>query len=243
MELTNSKYWAKCYSNYNFRKHEKDHAVYQYIDKFIPDTDDKSFLEIGSFPGSFSAKFGDKGYVLNGIDIYAENALGLVNWFKSLKYKIGEFFVSDFFNHEFNKKYNVVGSFGFIEHFTNFTEVIKNHLDLVEVGGYIIIVTPNYRGFFQKYIHRYFAKNDFNNHFIPSMNPECWEKVIATYGFKTIHCGYFGGFKLWVPLEKKSFINKLFFRIVYKLSNILNSIIWFESSLFSQYCGIVAQKK
>lgn len=242
MKLTTNEYWANSYSNFKFNKLANDHGVYKYIEKYIPRSIDKSFIEIGSFPGTFTAKFGELGYVLNGIDLYQENATSLKDWLRDQNYNINEFYVSDFLSHKFESKYDVVGSFGFIEHFTNFEDIIINHLEIVKEEGLIIITTPNFRGFLQRIIHKYFANDDYRNHYIPSMNVKVWRETVKSYGFEIIHSGYFGGFKLWVPLERKSFFNRQFYRIVHKLSILVDKIVWFDSSVFSQYCGIVAKK-
>ena len=55
-------------------------------------------------------------------------------------------FQHDFFSFNTKEKYDLVSSFGFIEHFDNTEEVFAKHCDLVNDNGYLVIGLPNLRG-------------------------------------------------------------------------------------------------
>ena len=115
-------------------------------------------IEIGSFPGPHLATFGDLGYQLNDVDFCVDNEKGLPDWLRKEGFKTGEFSVSDFFEFQPKRQYDVACSFGFIEHFINYEEVIAKHASLVNDKGYLVITTPNFRGLIQNQLNKHFDK-------------------------------------------------------------------------------------
>ena len=136
----------------------------------------------------------------------------------------------------------MVRSFGFVEHFSNFHEIIIKHASLVKEGGYLIITAPNFAGFLQRILHYYFDKENMEKHYLPSMNPFIWSKILLECDFQIKYAGYFGGFCFWKNEDHKGF-KKILFYFVSRLIIKINKLIRFESRILSSYCGIVAQKK
>lgn len=242
-KLTTHEYWESNRSGIVFKRHENGHGIDRFLLKYIPPTIDGSAIEIGSYPGPHLATFGDLGYELNGVDFCTDNGKGLPSWLQREGFKTGEFFVSDFFEFQPGKEYDVVSSFGFIEHFLNYEEVIKKHAELVKKRGYLVITTPNFRGWIQNCLHRNFDKDNLALHNVESMQPERWAKQLNDLGFEIIYKGHFGGFWFWRGDEKLSPFKTKLARILSALICRLRKVIWFESSSFSAYCGIVAIRK
>jgi len=48
-------------------------------------------------------------------------------------------------------RYDLVCSFGFIEHFENFLEIIALHDKILKQGGQLIITTPHFKGAIQNF--------------------------------------------------------------------------------------------
>lgn len=162
-------YWDKGYENFVLKREQARDVIYRFIREFAGKAKGRteSVLEIGSFPGTYVSEFGELGYVINGIDIQPRNATDLPKWLKDQNYEVGDFVVDDIFKFQCKRKFNVVCSFGFIEHFENFLDVIDIHAQLVEKGGKLIITTPNFRGAIQKFMHKYLSPNDYSMHYIP----------------------------------------------------------------------------
>jgi len=53
-------------------------------------------------------------------------------------------------------KFDIVASFGFIEHFTNWVEILESHISLLNNNGYLIVEVPNFIGPFQHWLHAKF---------------------------------------------------------------------------------------
>lgn len=51
---------------------------------------------------------------------------------------------ADFLKLEEDRRFDVVCSFGFVEHFQNFEDVLRRHLTLVKPGGLLLVTVPNY---------------------------------------------------------------------------------------------------
>lgn len=240
-KLTTREFWEKGYADITFSKHE-GHGIDSFIRKYIPANANGTCLEIGSYPGPFLASFGDLGYKLNGIDFHPGNEKALPEWLRSMNYKTGKFESRDFFDFYPSDKFDVVASFGFIEHFGNFSDVISRHAELVNVNGYIIITTPNFRGWIQQVLHRAFDKTNLSYHNLNSMHPERWAARLETLGFEIHFKGYFGDFWFWRSPEKMGFIRTKLCWLAERLIPRIRKILWFQSPAFSAYCGIVARK-
>ena len=241
-KLTTKDFWVSPADVYRFSRHES-HGIDTFIKKYIPQNKKGSCIEIGSYPGPHLTTFGDLGYRLSGIDYHPDNIAGLPAWLNSQNYKIGDFVSSDFFEFETNQKFDVVASFGFIEHFINYKEVMAKHASLVNDGRYLILTTPNFRGALQLWLHKSFDQKNLTVHNIESMNPKTWKILQEESGFEVIYQGYFGGFWFWHGNEKlPKWKSKILWFIERAIPRV-RKILWFQSPVFSAYAGIVARKK
>ena len=249
MRLTNKDYWDSMYSGKTAFFDNKDHSISYFLNQYLKNGDSKESLEIGSFPGAFQPTIARNGYKLNGIDFNEGNSKELPNWLKSLNIDIGKFHTYDFFLFikDFETKYDLVCSFGFIEHFKNYEEVLKLHCNLVKPGGQLVLTTPNFRGWMQFIPHFLVDRQNLSKHYLPSMNPDKWRHILETNGFDVEYSGYFGGYSFWIDkrADKGTFMY-VFQRFVEGAISQLKkifSILNFESSSFSCFCGVVATKR
>lgn len=241
--LSTQEFWTAGRENFEFKRHEKGHSYDQLIQQYIPENKNGTCLEIGSYPGPHLATFGDLGYTLNGIDFNPDNDTGLPAWLSGEGYKVGRFLSADLFSFSTAEQFDVVCSFGFIEHFLNFEEVIQKHIDLVKPGGYLLITTPNFRGAIQHWLHKTFDKENLAIHNVKSMRPDLWQKQVTLNGFEVLYQGYFGGFWFWKGQPELNGFKRKTIWLIERIIPRLRKMLWFESSSFSAHCGIVAHKK
>lgn len=248
MRLTDEKFWNDMYVEVEFND-LRDHSVALMMEKYLPAVQGKTSLEAGSFPGAFIPTVGRKGYVVHGVDFNKNNKDQLPAWLRGLGLQVGEFWTEDFFDFikDEKKRFDLVCSFGLIEHFENYPEVIQAHIDLIKPGGAIVLTTPNFRGWMQYLPHRLFDNENLKKHYVPSMNPSKWAKQLEANGFEIIYAGYFGGYAFWSDrLQKRGKLNELLYKFTTRsISQFrkLFSALHLESSSFSAFCGIVAVKK
>ena len=239
--LAQQSYWDNSYADYHFQAVPKDDVIRVWIEKFVPDAGSGSCFEAGCFPGRYLAIFAAKGYEVNGIDLTPRVTDELPEWFKNQGYRCGLFQRQDFFQFNTSTRFNVVCSFGFIEHFKNWKEVIAKHADLTADNGYVVIVTPNFKGVLQQVIHRYLDSENLKRHYLPSMNPRKWKKILAAHGFEIAYAGYIGTFDFWVDKAPQSFFKKLIYHSLHKYKSLISRFAG-TGSFASPYIGIVAKK-
>jgi len=237
MEIKNyaeDKYWHEFYDK------ETDHIIIKknkivkdWINKYLP-KNNLSCFEIGCFPGNYLAIFGDLGYILNGIDIYNEvNSLSAT--LNALGYKVGGFFCDNFINFSSDIKFDVVCSFGFLEHFENWEYLIIKHCELLKSKGYLVIEVPNYSGLMQRIFRIIKDYNNYKLHNIKSMNPFKWASILKEQGFEIIYCGYFG------PVYFQDIKDRSDSKIKAFLFKGLTKLPW-NKEVYSPFCGLIARK-
>lgn len=241
--LADQSYWDSSYANHKFEMAPSVDPVRQWIEKNIPASQGKSCFEIGCFPGRYLSVFGKLGYELHGVDLTPRVTKDFPEWLKASGFKTGEFQQADIFKFSTEKKYDLVCSFGFIEHFPNWDEVLKIHAELVAPGGLLVVETPNFRGAIQKFIHTSLDKENYLRHYIPSMDPFKWKKVLEGMGFEISYCSYMGRFEYWTDVPPKGFFQKSISRVTSVIGNRILKRLPADKKIYSPYIGIIAKKK
>jgi 2-polyprenyl-3-methyl-5-hydroxy-6-metoxy-1,4-benzoquinol methylase len=107
------------------------------------------YIEVGCAPGKLLAWVSKvlKADVA-GLDYSEVGIAQCRSLFNALKLDV-DLFHEDLFNHQLQVgAFDVVCSFGVIEHFDDAAPVVKKHLDLVKSGGVAVITVPNYGGIY-----------------------------------------------------------------------------------------------
>ena len=238
--LVPQEHWDSLYQNSNLVQIYDNDPVSLWLHQFVPPGQGKSCFEIGCYPGRILSFFGKKGYTLSGVDL-TPNVEQLPGWFQSLGYDIGKFQRSDFFALDTKEQYDIVGSFGFIEHFNDWHEVILKQASLVKENGLVVIEVPNFAGAIQRLLHLFLDYKNYMGHTTSAMYPIVWSEILSLIGFEIIYCGYFGKFGFWVQ-EPSASTTKLV--LTY---NILRSMEKLKKAdtpdhMMAPYCGVIARK-
>ena len=156
------------------------------------------YLEIGCAPGKLLAWVAS---VLKaectGLD-YSETGIAKCRMlFDALGLKINLYHV-DFFNHNLpQSSFDVVTSFGFIEHFDDPKPVVQRHLDLLEPGGVALIAVPNYGGVYGS-LQRWCDAPNLALHNLDIMNPGALTALIDSPDIESVRAYPFGAMSLWL---------------------------------------------
>lgn len=210
--IVEQSYWDESYKKLRFFRLPPKDATVELMQKFIPKAGaGGTAFEIGCFPGRFLAELGDLGYILNGCDITPRVITDLSPWLITEGYRVGEFFGSSYENHT-NKKFDLVASFGFIEHFQNYGDVFLDHCKMVKEDGYLVVQFPNFRGSIQHKLHSRFDRDNLANHVVEAMDIEYYAKIIPP-DFEILFKGYYGAFDFWFDDFRKKH-NKVTKRIL-----------------------------
>jgi 2-polyprenyl-3-methyl-5-hydroxy-6-metoxy-1,4-benzoquinol methylase len=234
-----SEYWKDGYNGLKYSIVSKNDPIRKLIEKHIPSQNiyEQSCLEIGAYPGRYLAIFGNMGYILNGIDMYDKIEDSMKYWLSEKGYKIGLLKKSNFFDFEVKDKYDIVCSFGFIEHFLDWEFVIIKKYLLVKNNGYLIIFVPNFSGLIQKLLHFILDYKNYCRHNVKSMNPNKWITCFDKRNYKIIYKGYFGGFDFWVENQERNLFQKKLLGLILKIKSKLAYLP--DCRLYSPYCGLI----
>lgn len=238
--LYSQEIWDQGYEGEQFDLPPKDDQVRLWMEKHLPKTAG-SVLEVGCFPGRYLAVCGNLGYELNGVDLTPRVDTDMPAWLTKSGYRVGQCSRSDFFAMDENRKFDVVYSNGFIEHFKNWDEVLLKHARLVKPGGVLMITVPNFTGAFQNWFHRVFDRSNYDRHYLPAMDAQKWIETLGK-DFEVQVCEYFSEFYFWVGVEKRSFLKKLGFRVFRAMLPLLK-VLPKNRYAWSPYVGLVARKR
>jgi L-malate glycosyltransferase len=240
--IIDQSYWDASYQRIKLVRAEKDDPVRQWVETFLPRSTG-SCIEIGCFPGRYLSIFGELGYTLSGIDLTPRVLTDLPEWLRSQGFRTGNFIQRDFFETNLVERFDIVCSFGFIEHFVNYDSVIIRHMQLVKEGGYLVITCPNFSGWLQKALHRLLDKKNVDRHYLPAMNPDKWTDPVQRNGFNILRCGHFGGFDFWVDIQPRNRLQLEVIRLIENNKKILRLLLKKNAAAYSPYCGLIAQRE
>jgi 2-polyprenyl-3-methyl-5-hydroxy-6-metoxy-1,4-benzoquinol methylase len=192
--LTNRDYWESEYKIFEQKNTDYNHPLSLWLEKNIQDSNvNQTSFEVGCYPGKFSAVFGKKGYELNGVDL-VDAVLDLESIYTELGFKSGFFIKGDFLNLNLDNKYDIVSSFGFIEHFTEFKDVINKQIELVKPGGIAIIEVRNFNSSIYKFLYKFLDKKVLDSHNQDAMNFDNLKNFLLDKKLEILKQEYVGNF-------------------------------------------------
>ena len=234
--ITNQAHWDEYWENYQYDK-IPDKVVFK---KFMPLLiKGKSFIEIGGFPGLFSAYFykhGVKDVTLLDFHLNKDIVRNL-EMANNLPANSIKCIHTDFFTFESKKKYDIVFSSGFIEHFEDTEDVIDRHISLLSENGQLLIVIPNFLGLNGK-IQERFDKQNLDSHNLNSMEIPYLENIMNKFNLKDLTIEYIGKPMLWLEPKPK---NKNARNWIQKLSYIVK-LFPVKGKFLSPFIAIYARK-
>lgn len=145
-------YTDDCYWN-SYWKEEKREGVNFYfediVDSYIDWNTVHSYMEIGGAPGSIMVYMNQThGLTVSTVDFTEKRLIEkYLDSYSVSNYKI---YQEDFMQFEKKQKYDLVASWGFVEHFSKdkCAEIIRKKISLVADEGYLVVEIPNIRKLF-----------------------------------------------------------------------------------------------
>ncbi len=153
---TNKQYWSSNFDKISFFKFPETIPQEKYLKKYLTRDSNKSCIEIGAYPGYFLGYLTKKyGYQSTALDFLDESDFIIKNMeFNGIH--DCKLINKDFLNWKPEEKYDLVCSFGFIEHFDNYEDVISKHVSLLKPGGLLVLSIPSleyYQFFVRKILY------------------------------------------------------------------------------------------
>ncbi len=198
-----------------------------------------SFIEIGGFPGIFAAYFYKRGIRdVSILDFHMnESIVRKLEKQNGLSQNTIQCIQTDFFSFESEKKYDIVFSSGFIEHFQDTADVIRRHVNLMSKNGQLLILIPNFLGLNGKIQARY-DKENLDSHNLKSMEINYLKEIMKPYGFYEFSVEYIGKPMVW--LEPKPENNN--YRGKVKALSYFLKLFPVKGRLLSPFIAIYARK-
>jgi 2-polyprenyl-3-methyl-5-hydroxy-6-metoxy-1,4-benzoquinol methylase len=222
--LAPQSYWDTLYSTRTFTYFKHSVPLRPILDRLFPNNG--HLFEIGCYPGQFLIYLGtEKRLTVSGIDATPRVKM-LSHILPTYGVVVGEIIHGDFFHTRFVEQYDIVCSFGFIEHFPNLRDVLSRHAELVKPGGLLFISTPNFR-WLQYVLHAVFDRANLARHCVANMSTSKWHKIVAPLGFDLIDRGFCGTCEFWVEPEPRTALAAwLVERVKRRLLTIDRAINW-----------------
>lgn len=195
-KITDEAHWKSYWDNYRYDEIPKK-VIFE---KFMPRLrEGKNFIEIGGFPGIFSAYFYHQGIRdVTLLDYYMQTDIvrrGEKN--NGLPENSIRCIHADFFSYTPERQYDVVFSSGFVEHFEDTRDVIKRHVDLLSDEGQLLILIPNFLGL-NGMIQRRLDRENLEAHNLKSMEISYLKEIIQTFDLHDVSVDYLGKPMLWL---------------------------------------------
>lgn len=100
-------------------------------------------------------------------------------------------------------QFDVVASFGFVEHFEDYEAAIKHHIDMVKPGGFLVLSVPHLWGL-QGFLRRIILKKEaveqiYKTHNLEIMDSEKLKSTLTNLHLEIKYCNYLMGCKFWIP--------------------------------------------
>lgn len=164
--------------------------------RLLPRQEGMRLMELGCGGGNFLLYFGREfQYIVSGID-WCPGLDELKTVLEREGVKVGRLVEADFLNYHSDEEFDVVASFGFIEHFDDSVRIVRRQLKMVRPGGYAIIEVPHFKGI-QGFLRRIIDSKDFHRHNIELMSPTRVRRIVESEGFHILYCDYFKTFRFW----------------------------------------------
>ncbi len=146
------------------------------ISKFISSSE-KTLLDIGAHTGTFVAEAAKAGFGAQGIDLNQTSVARAKKMGIPIEHSSIENFKSD-------KLFDIVTIFNVIEHLADPMAALKKIKDLLSVGGYFIVSTPDVDSYFAKKYGIYWRHVDLEHLFYFSKSS--FSKILENLGFEII---------------------------------------------------------
>lgn len=212
------------------------------LGKIIKEKNAKTAIELGGFPGYYAIylkKF--KGLQTTLLDYFIHpklvNDLLAANDLKPGDIDILE---ADLFTYQPQIKYDMVLSFGLIEHFNDTKFIIGEHLKFLKPGGTLFITLPNFKSV-NGWVQRTYDKENYDKHNINSMDLELLKRSCEALGLKEVEAYYHGKFSVWLENKtNQTSIAKLMMKTIWLAGKVATKIVPVESKAMSPYIVVKA---
>lgn len=246
-KLTSKEYWEEYYKKTQTTKDKISRIASEYdqLWEMLFSKNEanppKTILEIGGYPGRYLAYLSDKFILVPTCLDYNSDVSKIeecMNIFDVNDYKVIQ---TDIFNHQIEKQYDIVISLGFVEHFSDYNQILDKHCEYLKPGGTLLIMIPNKR-WLRKWYGYLVDYDNLKAHNLKCMNFKTFNDFAKRNNLNEIKLTYFGEFQYAVH-QKLNFIQDIIKRVVKFIFKRLNPFLRNHPSKFYSSSIIAIYKK
>jgi SAM-dependent methyltransferase len=216
---------------------KRDYIFGDILGKLKAEKNAKNAIELGGFPGYYAVylkKYESMDTTL--FDYFIHRGL-ITQLLDANGLKDGDVNIieADLFTYRPQKQYDMVTSFGLIEHFKDTKAIIESHLPFLKEDGVLFITLPNFKSI-NGWVQRKFDIENYNKHYIECMDPALLAGIFKELGLKQVEAYYYGKFSMWLENKaEQSTLAKAFVKGLWFTGKVITKIIPFESKALSPY--------
>ncbi len=205
--------------------------IVQFIDDHLNRGVEKpKAVELGSAPGRRLVFWRDRLDVEPyGVEYAKDGAETNQHVFRDAGIDVDNVIHADIFDGDFQSQYqgtfDLVSSFGLIEHFAEASEVIEEHVNLLKPGGLLVIGIPNLRGL-NYWLTSFFHPEVLPLHNLQLMKRTTFQDAFQSFPLDAIYSGYMGLFSIRLQNTKSSSWKRKIIQIVETLEAPFELIQW-----------------
>jgi len=246
--LTDQSYWNSNFGALDYFKFSDAIPENSNISRYLLPDQNKTCIEIGAYPGGNLGYFVKKfGYQPTALD-FLENAPFIVENMRHNGIENCQLINQDFLAWQPDRQYDVVASFGFVEHFVEYDKVIQKHIEILRPGGYLILSVPFFSPL-QMYVRKLFYRAEHLDKILRVHNrkimnlAELKKQVARGNNTQLIFANYIREMTIWFPKSPdilKPHMLK-YYDSLKMLEKIFARLNW-SSRFFSPSILLIAQK-
>lgn len=199
-DLTTPKDWDRAHAgqlfSYDQLAHFPQFPWMPTMLEFLKEYEGKRFLELGCSPGQVSAMIATRlRFRFEGVD-FSESAWLYERNMKTAGVEDAVLHRADVRLFQPGEAYDVVGSFGLVEHFDDPQAILDHHDRLLGSGGLCVVELPRFKGF--PWLYKWvFDRPNLRKHNTRMMVVETFEQFARRRGHEVLYLGIVGGPQVW----------------------------------------------
>jgi len=169
--------------------------------RFLPRGGGRTVAEIGAYPGGFLLSIAREFDLQPTAIDYSDHSENIAALFEYNDSPPPEVLNQDFFEMQ-GRQFDVVASFGFIEHFERSGPVLAKHAEMVSEGGYLVLSVP-YLGGWQGLLRRlaytdHAIRRIWMSHNTDTMNLNTLRDAVRAQGMQMLFSDYVMKGEVWI---------------------------------------------
>ncbi|MBC8096196.1 MAG: class I SAM-dependent methyltransferase [Akkermansiaceae bacterium] len=240
---TTKQHWDAYFSEYQPKKVGSVFFA-EIFEKYLRPDPSKAVLEVGCAGGEYLCYVHQRfGFQAFGVD-YSDEIKKTTELFAYNQVAPPALFHEDFFTWQPGRKFDVVYSIGFIEHFEDPRLLIQRHVDLLETGGKLIITLPHF-AHLQYLFHWLIDRENLAKHNTKIMRLGVLRKALRDLPLRIEHLNYYQTFGFWTERKTWNAWQRLINQSIELFGKVAWKILGFRTPnfLFSPHIVLVATKQ